>query len=162
MEDLEKDAVRVNEEAALSENTRHSTSLLSGHLKYLVAVSLLLVYILLPLPAVFSAGNYLSASSSSALSSLLDFSFSSSPSSSRPCHSRHAYSTGDADSFDHHSARGYRAIFGDSSKSHGNALYAKGRPSLHAGPRDSEYNSKIEHAFLQVPNNESCIAASRR
>ncbi|KAK9898258.1 Zn-dependent exopeptidase [Cystobasidium minutum MCA 4210] len=124
--------------------------------KYLLIAGVVLLYFLIPVPAVLSAANYLSASSSSALSSLLN-SFSSS---SLPCHfthhSFHGHRRPTEDSSSHH-AKGYKAIFG----SQKNAFYAKGRPSLHAGPRDEAYNAKIEESFLKVPNNESCIAASR-
>jgi len=151
--DLEKDALIVQSEAApKSEDTPPS-----GHLKYLLAVSLALLYFVVPLPAVLSAGSYLSASSSSALSSLLDFSFSSSSvSSSPPCHYAHRTSSHGIDNFASH-ARGYGAIFGIDNHHHHTENTAKGR-----SPRDDAYNSKIEQAFLKVPNNESCIAASRR
>jgi hypothetical protein len=159
---LEKQALvmaRSDEQQQPEDVTAQSTtSTSSGQVRYLVAVSLALLYFLVPLPAVFNAGNYLSASSSSAFSSLLDLSFSS----SAPCHHGHgrASSSSSDDSSLH--GRGYRAIFGQQHKNRDTAFYAKGRPSLHAGPRDDTYNSKIEQAFLKVPNNESCIAASRR
>lgn len=158
LQGLEKEALMGQNEQQIEVSTDQATatSTSSGQVKYLVAVSLALLYFLVPLPAVFNAGNYLSASSSSALSSLLDFSFSS----SAPCHHGHG-SSDDLDSFSLH-GKGYRAIFGHQHKNRDSAFYAKGRPSLHTGPRDHTYNSKIEQAFLKVPNNESCIAASRR
>lgn len=123
-------------------------------IKYLVIAGLVLAYFVLPLPAVLSVGTYLSASSSSALSSLL----SSLSSSHIPCHLSEYNGHGRAGSDLSPHARGYKAIFG----SQRNAVYAKGRPSLHASARSDAYNQKIEEAFLKVPNNESCIAASRR
>lgn len=161
--DLEKEAL-MGQNSSDNDEQPVNSSIFTGQVKYLLVVSLALLYFLLPLPAVFSAGSYLSASSSSALSSLLDFSFSSS-SSSTPCHSYgHGRPSPYFNSDDPSShARGYRAIFGSEKIiSSGAALFAKARPSLHAGPRDETYNHKIEQAFLKVPNNESCIAASRR
>lgn len=146
-----------------------------NYFKYAVAVALFLVYFLLPVPAVFAVGHYLSASSSSALSSLISFSFPStssfSSSSSSSCHQSHhcplrETAVDDDDQVHEISlhAKGYRAIFGAGShhRANSNAFFAKGRPSFHAGPRTEEYNKNIEKTFLGIPNNESCIAASRR
>lgn len=135
------------------EASRGSSSSPTLRIKYLVIAGLVLAYFVLPLPAVLSVGTYLSASSSSALSSLL----SSLSSSHIPCHSIYSEHERSADDLHCH-ARGYKAIFG----SQRNAVYAKGRPSLHASARSDAYNQKIEEAFLKVPNNENCIAASRR
>jgi hypothetical protein len=142
---------------------RSRLSFITGHLKYLIALSLLLVYLLVPLPAALQVGNYLSLTSIS--SSLLQ-PFSSSLTSS-PCPHHESIDLLHHPSFAHHQkldahdhARGYKAIFGSSSRKN-HAFFAKGRPSIHISPRNEEYNKKIEQAFLKVPNNESCLAASR-